>query len=171
MRSLFLAAAALSAALAALPASAHEFTAGDLTIGHPYAFATAPGALAGGGFMTITNAGDSPDRLTGIRAGFPKVGLHQTVEKDGVASMEPVEAIEIPAGATVDLRPGGYHVMFMGLEGAPLVAGTMVPATLVFEKAGEVPIEFAVEPRGAAAGGMEGMGHGDGHGGADAASE
>ncbi|MCX7889166.1 MAG: copper chaperone PCu(A)C [Rhodobacteraceae bacterium] len=156
--------AAAMLALAALPAGAHEFTAGGLTIGHPYAFETAPTAMAGGGFMTITNEGAEADRLLAVRADFPKVEIHETVEKDGVASMQPVEAIDIPAGATVELKPGGYHVMFVGLEGRPLVAGTMIPATLVFEKAGEVAIEFAVQKRGEGDMGhmMEGMSHDSG---------
>ena len=64
--------------------------------------------------------------------------------------MRPVEAPRHPAGATVTLAPQGLHVMFMGLD-APLVAGASIPATLVFERAGEIAVEFKVEPRAAGA--------------------
>lgn len=152
-----------AALLAPAPLLAHEFEAGDLTIDHPMAFATAPTAMAGGGYMTIANAGSEPDRLLEVRADFPRVELHATEERDGVARMRPVEALEIPPGETVELRPGGLHVMFMGLDGDPLEAGEEIPATLVFERAGEVDVVFHVEARdGDAASGHDGhAGHSD----------
>ncbi len=140
-------AAAVALNLLASPLWAHGFEAGALKIDHPMAFETAPMAMTGGGFMTITNTGDHADRLIAVRADFPKVEIHQTVEKDGVAQMLPVEAIDLAPGATVTLKPGGYHVMFMGLGGRQLKAGDKVPATLVFEHAGEVDVVFAVEKR------------------------
>ena len=125
----------------ALPASAHEYTVGDLAIGHPHAAATAAGARTGAGYLSVTNSGAEADRL--------RVELHATeADAAGVARMRPVEALEVPPGATVTLAPQGTHVMFMGLD-APLVEGERVPAVLVFEKAGEVAVEFAVEPRAA----------------------
>lgn len=139
--------AALWAILIAGPALAHEFTAGDLTIDHPMAFETAPTAMAGGGYLTITNAGDEPDRLIGISSAFPRTELHTTEERDGVARMRPLEAIEIAPGETVALEPGGHHVMFMGLGGDPFEVGEEIPATLSFERAGEVDVMFVVEPR------------------------
>ena len=122
--------------LLALPAWGHEFTAGALTIGHPYAFATAPGARTGAGYLSVTNAGAEADRLVAVKADFPRVELHTTeVDAAGVARMGAVEAVEVPPGATVTLEPRGTHVMFMGLT-APLAEGERVPAVLVFEKAG-----------------------------------
>ncbi len=133
----------------ALPASAHEYTVGDLAIGHPHAAATAAGARTGAGYLSVTNSGAEADRLLAVKADFPRVELHATeVDAAGVARMRPVEALEVPPGATVTLAPQGTHVMFMGLD-APLVEGERVPAVLVFEKAGEVAVEFAVEPRAA----------------------
>ena len=157
------------AAAAALPLSAHEFKAGDLEIVHPYAFETAPTAMAGGGFIRqIVNHGTTADRLIGVKSDYPRTELHESVEKDGVHSMRPVEAIEIPAGGSVELRPGSFHIMFMGLNGKPLVKDSMVPVTLVFENAGDVAVEFSVEDRKAgesdeAGAGMDGMNH-DSHG-------
>jgi len=140
-------ATAVAFTLLSAPAWAHEYKAGGLVVDHPMAFETAPMALAGGGFMTITNTGAEADRLIAVRADFPKVQLHQTVEKDGVSRMLPVAAIDLAPGATAVLKPGGYHVMFMGLDGRRLKEGDEVPATLVFEKAGELPIVFNVEKR------------------------
>ena len=97
----------------------------------------------------MTNAGSEADRLVAVRADFPRVELHTTeVDAAAVARMGAVEAVEVPPGATVALAPQGTHVMFMGLT-APLVEGERVPAVLVFEKAGEVAVEFAVEARAA----------------------
>ena len=143
---------ALSAALAALialPAAAHEYTAGSLSVGHPMAFETPATASNGGGYLTITNSGDDADRLLRIEAeGFDEVSLHETSTDDmGVARMRHVEGIELPAGETVTLAPGGLHVMFMGLGGDPFEEGEKIPATLVFEKAGALDVTFNVESR------------------------
>ena len=141
-------------------ALADDFKVGDLEIDHPLAFETPPMAMTGGGFMTITNTGDSADRLIAVRADFPRVEVHETVVTDGVGKMLPVDGIDIPAGDTVTLQPGGYHVMFIGLDGQQFVEGEKIPATLVFEQAGEVAVEFAVEKRPSGTGmkmNMEGM--------------
>jgi copper(I)-binding protein len=156
-----LAALAVAAALAS-PASAHDYALGSLEIAHPYAIETAPTAMAGAGYLAITNTGDVPDRLIAVRTDFPRTWIHAVeIDADGVARMHEVDALDIPAGATVTLAPSGLHVMFMGLD-APLVAGASIPATLVFENAGELAFEFKVEPR--SAGGdthdaMPGMAH------------
>lgn len=139
-------------------AAAHEFVLGEITIDHPIAFETAPGARAGGGFMTITNAGTESDRLIAARAEYPRVELHTTREEDGVSKMIHLDAIEIPAGESVTFEPGSYHVMFMGLGEDRFEPGESIPATLVFEKAGEVVISFTVETRGDTAG-MNHSGH------------
>lgn len=147
MRPLFSVLAVLSFSTASM---AHDYSAGDLDIQHPMAFETAPSVKAGGGYMTITNTGDDDDALIGVKADFPRVMIHQTVEEDGIAKMNHVDRIDIPAGEAVELTPGGFHVMFMGLD-APLEAGAKIPATLIFENAGEVEVTFNVEPRGSEA--------------------
>jgi copper(I)-binding protein len=140
-------------------ASAHDYAAGDLVIAHPYATATAPTAKTAAGYLTITNKGSAPDTLVAVKADFPEVSLH-TVETDaqGVTRMLPAAGIEIAPGATVELAPRTAHVMFIGLP-APFEAGEEVAATLVFEKAGEVAVDFTVEPRAGA-----GAAHGDAQG-------
>jgi periplasmic copper chaperone A len=131
---------------------AHEFTAGTIVIDHPMIFETAASALTGGGFMTLTNTGEESDSLIAVRADFPRVELHTSLEEGGVTKMVHVEAIEIPAGESVALEPGSHHVMFMGLDGDPFEAGEEIPATLVFETAGEVEVAFKVEARAATSG-------------------
>jgi hypothetical protein len=132
-------------------AGAHELTVGDLQFIHPHIPQPAATAQVAGGYMAISNAGAQADRLMGVSSAIAKsVSLHETrVDANGVASMSPVKALEIPAGETVLLEPGGYHIMFMGLTGR-LSEGDMLPVTLTFEKAGAIEMEFMVDPAGGA---------------------
>lgn len=145
----------LSLALAAAPAFAHEFKAGTLMLDHPWARATVPAAKVGGGYLTIVNTGTEADRLVSASIA-PEVAerteIHEMKMDNGVMSMRKVAGgLEIPAGATVKLQPGkeggGYHFMFMGLK-KPLKDGEKFAGKLVFEKAGEVPVEFNIEGKG-----------------------
>jgi copper(I)-binding protein len=152
--------AALAAALTlAAPATAHEVRAGVLVLTDLWSRATPPNAPSGGGFLTITNTGDTPDRL--IAVATPEAGkaeIHEMKVADGVMTMRPLEnGIEIPARGTVTLAPGGVHLMFMELK-APFVAGRKLPVTLTFEKAGTVDTFLHIEAIGAK--GPEGMDHG-----------
>ena len=143
--------AALLLSLAGLAAQAHEFTQGSLTIGHPYARPTVAGQSLGGGFLSITNKGPA-DRLLSARAAVSKrVELHSMAMEGDVMRMRQVDSIELPAGKTVELKPGALHMMFIGLA-APLKAGDAVPVTLKFEKAGEVTVMVNVQAPGADAG-------------------
>lgn len=130
------------------PAFAHDYAIGEITVEHPMAFETPPTARTAGGFLTITNAGDTADRLMAVVADFPRVELHTTEMEGDIARMQHLhEGIAIPPGATVTLAPGGMHVMFMGLGGDPFEVGEEVPATLIFETAGEITVTFKVEAR------------------------
>jgi copper(I)-binding protein len=133
--------------LLAFPAVAHVVTFGDLEIIHPNIPQPAASAKSAGGYMAIVNTGTEVERLIGIETEIAaKAEVHESkVDADGVGTMEPVPALEIPPGKTVNLEHGGYHIMFMGLT-SPLVEGEMRKATLIFEKAGRVEIEFMVEP-------------------------
>jgi copper(I)-binding protein len=138
----FCAAALLS--LAAAFAQAHSYKIGAIDIGHPYARATAPGQPTGGGFLKLTNQGEA-DRLVSASADVSRgVELHVMKMEGDVMRMRQVDAIDVPAGQTVELAPGGLHIMFTGLK-APLKEGTSFPMTLRFEKAGEVTVEVKVE--------------------------
>ena len=143
------AAALASALLFSQAATAHEFKQGDLTIGHPWSRATLPGAKVAAGYLTVKNAGSTPDRLISVTADIAGKGeIHEMTVKDGVMNMRPLaDGLEIPAGGEVKLEPGSYHLMFMGLK-EPAVEGVKFPGTLTFEKAGTVKVEFAVDKAG-----------------------
>ncbi|WP_349368618.1 copper chaperone PCu(A)C [Salinarimonas sp.] len=149
LRTPFLGAAALALALAAgpvlSPAAAETFRAGDIVVETPWSRATPGGAKVAGGYVTLRNEGDTADRLIGGSSEIAeRFEVHSMEMVDGVAKMAPVEGgLEIPPGETVALAPGGYHVMFMGLQ-RPLAEGESFEGTLVFERAGEVPVTFAV---------------------------
>ncbi|MGE0283540.1 MAG: copper chaperone PCu(A)C [Rhizobiaceae bacterium] len=142
-------ASALAGAVVA-PATAHEFKAGELQIKHPWSRATVPAAKVGGGYFTVVNPTDAPDRLISATVEVAqKVEIHQMDMKDGVMTMRAVDGgLDVPAKGELALQPGkeggGYHLMFMGLK-KPLVEGEKIPGTLTFEKAGTVSVEFAVE--------------------------
>jgi len=130
---------------------AHEFKVGDIEVEHPWSRATPAGAKVAGGYFTITNKGSAPDRLLSISSDISgKAELHEMGVKDGVMTMRPVSGgLEIPAGGKVTLGPGSYHIMFMDLKQPPK-EGQMFAATLTFEKAGTVTVEFAVQAIGSA---------------------
>ncbi|WP_211187538.1 copper chaperone PCu(A)C [Neoroseomonas marina] len=139
---------AAAAALAALPAAAHDYTAGDIAIGHPWSRAAGANAT-GAGFLTLRNTGAQPDRLVAASASIARaVELHTHIRDGDVMRMRQVDGIAIAPGQTVELRPGAFHIMLIGLK-EPLVQGTRVPLTLRFERAGEVQVELAVEAAGA----------------------
>ena len=139
-------AALFASAIIAPPLLAHGFAAGSIRIGHPWSRETAPAQVVGAGFMTITNIGRTDDRLLSATSPTAREVQVHTVSMDGgVMRMRQLTAgLPIPAGATVTLRPGGYHIMLIGLK-APLRQGTMVPTTLTFQRAGTVNIAFKVE--------------------------
>lgn len=138
--------AMLAAALAVAVASAafaSDYRIGPIEIETPWTRAMPPGAKVGGGFMVITNTGPEPDRLVGLTT--PRAGrgeIHEMTMQDGVMKMrELADGLEIAPGETVELKPGGYHVMFMEVSEG-FREGETIPATLVFEKAGEITVEF-----------------------------
>lgn len=140
----------LAAGLTGAAALAHESKAGQITIGHPYARASMPGQVAGGGYLSLDNQGTSADRLLSASADVSQsVQIHSMAMEGDVMRMRQVEGIELPAGKKVELKPGGLHIMFIGLK-APLKAGDKFPMTLKFERAGEVKVQVSVEAAGTA---------------------
>ena len=132
-------------ALPAAPVLACEtFTLGDLTIEHAWSRATIGADRPGGFYVEIKNNGSADDALVGIStsaAGMPM--LHETVVTDGIASMPHAMSIPVPAGQNVQLAPGGYHGMLMGLTTA-LKEGDSFPVTLIFQNAGEITVPVEV---------------------------
>lgn len=159
MRKFAFAAAALAAALSTLPAAAADVAAGDLRIASAWSRATPPSAPTGAGFLEIKNVGDADDRLLAVDCACAELSqVHEMKMEGGVMQMrELADGLPIPAGATVELAPGGNHLMFIHLK-APFKEGEAFTATLTFERAGKVEVPFDVTGlRG------KGMGHGKKH--------
>src|SRR6476659_5500180 len=146
-----------AALLATAPAQGADGKVGDLQISAPWARATPKGAQVGGGYLKITNTGSTPDRLTGgasVVSG--KVEVHEMSMSGGIMKMRQLgNGLEIKPGETVELKPNGYHLMFTPLKQA-LEQGKPFTATLTFEKAGKVDLQFDVEGIGAPGAGKSG---------------
>ncbi|HMB48994.1 MAG TPA: copper chaperone PCu(A)C [Afifellaceae bacterium] len=125
---------------------------GELEIGQPWVRATPPSAPAGGGYLTITNKGGEPDRLVSAVSDIAaRIEIHEMSMDGGVMKMRPLgDGIEIAPGATVTLKPGGFHIMMMKLA-RQINRGDTVEMTLTFEKAGDVTLQFIAAPIGAKA--------------------
>ena len=125
---------------------AHEMKIGNLVIHHPWSRQPLPSSDVAAGFMEIVNNGTEDDRLVKATATVSTTAqIHEMSMDNGVMKMsELADGLVIPAGATVELKPGSYHVMFIGLKERP-VEGTAFEGTLTFEKAGTVDISYDVE--------------------------
>jgi hypothetical protein len=140
-------------------AQARDYKAGSIDIADPWSRATPKGANVAAGYLKMTNNGTAPDRLiSGSSDIAPTFEVHEMSMENGVAKMRPVKGgLEIKPGETVELKPGSFHIMFVGLK-KPLEPGEHVKGTLVFEKAGSVSVEFDVRAMGASSGNnMPGM--------------
>lgn len=130
--------------------ASRDFTLEDLTLGDPFAFATLPNSPVAGGFLAITNNGDSDDRLIAATSALSDdMQIHEMKLEDDIMKMRELgDGLLAPAGETVALQPGGYHIMFMKLK-KPLVEGDVINVTLTFEKSGdiEVPMEVRTRPK------------------------
>jgi copper(I)-binding protein len=123
---------------------------GDLTIEQAWSRATPGGATVGAGYLRITNAGSTPDVLTAVTSPVAEhVEIHEMTSTDGIMRMrELAGGLELKPGETAELKPGGLHLMLVGLK-SPLKEGERFWATLKFKHAAEVEVEFAVVPLGA----------------------
>ena len=144
-----LAAMLLSGFLAATVHAQDMIRHGPLSIAQPWTRATPPRA-PGGAYLTITNGGSESDRLVSVASPrAAKAEIHEMKMDNGVMTMRPLaDGVEIPAGATVMLAPGGLHIMLMRLSG-PIRTGEAIPIVLRFERAGEISVEFTAAPIGA----------------------
>jgi copper(I)-binding protein len=150
---LALAAAALAWSAAAL---AQEGGTGAITVEQAWSRPTAASMPNGAAYMVLRNAGSGADRLVAATSEVAeRVEPHtHIIDAQGVAMMRPVEGIEIPAGGQAELKPGGLHLMLLGLR-APLADGASFPLRLRFAEAGEVEVAVAIgkPPSGAGHGG------------------
>lgn len=122
--------------------------AADITVTDAWARASV-GMGNGAVFLTVNNAGSNADRLIGASTPAAKIAqLHTHMEEGGVMRMRPIDGIDLPTGCHMQLKPGGMHVMLMGLT-APLKEGESFPLTLKFKEA---------EPMTVTVGGVSAMG-------------
>ena len=131
-----------------MPATAHEFEAAKIKIDHPWARPTVTTRQPGAVFFHLENTGETDDTLLAVEVS-PEIAngaeLHTTLNDEGTLRMRQMtDGIVIPAGSEVAVQPGGHHVMLFGLA-APLEDGSRFPVTLVFEQAGAIEVEVAVE--------------------------
>ena len=146
-----LARAAVLASLAFVPlavsAGANEFNVGDVTIDRPWTRATT--VQTGAAYMTLRIAGQAPDRLVKVTSmDAERVEIHSMSMEGGVARMKEIPGIDIRPGVATQLRPGGFHLMLVGLR-RPLREGESIRLALTFEKAGTVEVDATVEKAGA----------------------
>jgi uncharacterized protein YcnI len=136
-------------------------TVGAIEIDAPWSRPASAGGN-GAGYLKITNNGTDADVLLGGTSDVAdRVEVHETsIDDKGVASMKKLDAVELKSGQSVELKPAGMHIMFLGLK-EPLKEGGVVKAQLKFQKAGDVAVEFAVKTAAPAgeAGGHEHMHH------------
>ena len=122
-----------------------EAVVGDLTVKGGFSRATLPNAPVAGGFLEITNTGTTDDRLVSASSDVAgRMEIHEmSMENDVMRMRKLEEGLPIPAGETVSLKPGGFHIMFFDLK-QPFVEGETVNVTLTFEHAGSVdfPLEI-----------------------------
>jgi copper(I)-binding protein len=130
---------------------AQEAKVGSIKIENAYTRSTVPGQQVAGGFMKIENKGGVDQLISASSPVAGEVQLHEMAMEGNVMKMRQVKDIAVPAGATVELKPGGLHLMFMNIK-APLAAGETVPVKLKFAKAGEVEVKMPVNAMGAGAG-------------------
>jgi copper(I)-binding protein len=139
--------ALLAASVLAAAAYAHQYSVGNLVIGHPWSRPTASGIPTGVAYLSITNKGPREDTL--IAAHTPaatRVEFHRTSIESGMARMRPASALVVAPNATITAEPGGLHLMLVELK-TPLVEGTSVPLVLTFKSAGDVTVQLKVEAR------------------------
>lgn len=132
--------------LAGTPAAAHDYGEGDLQARHPWTRATPPGARVAAGYLEIRNSGKEADRVVGASTpAAERVELHVLTREGDIMKMREVKGFEVPARQRLTLRPGGSHLMIVGLR-KPFTKGERIPLTLRFERAGELRIELEVQP-------------------------
>lgn len=150
LRGVVLVACVAAGVIACSAAPGGSADAGGIVVEHAWARATPPGAPVAGGYLTLRNAGQAPDRLVSVRSPVAReVQIHEMRHEGGVARMRPIAAgLVVGPGSSVALQPGGAHLMFLDPV-RPLVEGDTVIATLQFERAGPIEVRLPVHAMGA----------------------
>ena len=122
-------------------------TLGSLQIVKPWARSSSSRPDIAGGFMTVVNEGEADRLVSASCASASSVEIQAIRVKGPVLEMRKIESLAIPPANQQTLKPRGYHLLMNGLA-SPLAAGGKLPITLVFETAGSVTVDFAVEAPG-----------------------
>jgi len=135
----------LALVLVSTNAVAEDYKVGSLEITDAWSRATPKGAKTGAGYLTIHNTGAEADRLVAASSeAAGSVQVHEMTMDHGVMKMRPIaDGLEIKPGETVELKPGGMHLIMSDLK-RPLAPGEQIKGTLTFEKAGTVELNYAV---------------------------
>jgi periplasmic copper chaperone A len=121
----------------------------QVSVEQPWSRATPPGAKIGVGFMRLKNAGAAAERVVGASSPVAgRVEMHVTTRDGDVMKMRQVQSFEIAAGGSYELKPGGAHLMLVGLQ-RPLARGDRVPLTLKLASGAELDVELSVAELGA----------------------
>jgi hypothetical protein len=141
--------AAVMVALGAWAAAAAETSAaGSVAVEHAWARASPKGAPNGVAYLTLVNQGTEPDRLVGASSPVAEnIQFHEERAEDGISKMRQLEAVDLPPGATVTLKPSGIHLMIRLKQ--QFKEGETFPLTLTFAKAGAVEVTVKVGKVGA----------------------
>lgn len=134
-------------------AFAHDYVLGEIEVKKPWSRPLPAVSVNGAAYMTLMNSGKATDKLISISTRAAREAeLHKHISEGGMVKMRPVGAIAVTPGEPLVMRPGGLHIMLIGLT-EPLVEGQSFPLTLTFERAGSIAVEVMIfEP--------EGTGHG-----------
>lgn len=133
----------LSSTLLAMFLISGAWAADPLAFNNAWVRATPPNAKVAGGFVDIRNTGKSADRLISAQSAVAeRVEIHEMKMAGDVMQMRQLtDGLVIPAGQSVTLKPGSYHLMLIAPKQA-IAEGQKVSITLVFEKAGKRTLEF-----------------------------
>jgi hypothetical protein len=125
----------------------------QISISGAWSRATAAGQSTAAVYLSIANKGGGDDKLLNASTPIGQATLHSSTVEGGVMRMRPLESLDIPAQSTVQLKPGGTHIMVTGVK-QPLIAGSSFPLALHFERSGKRTLTVSVRPATAEGAGM-----------------
>ena len=127
------------------PATSKSKSLNPVSVKNPWIRLRPPGMKVTGGFIRLINPNDVSDKLLSAASDICEATeLHQMIHENNIMKMKKVDSIELPASGTLDLKPGGYHLMFINLK-SPLKADQKVRVKLTFEKSGSRSVIFQVK--------------------------
>ncbi len=123
----------------------HDYYLGKLTIDHPYIIKPMPGMKAASGYLVIKNKGNESEYLINIESLFSKnIELHEMTMVGDVMNMKKISnGLEIPSGKEIELKPGGFHIMFKNLN-KELLTGSKEKVILHFKNTGKIIVSFEI---------------------------